>query len=167
MGNFVAVENNGTAFAPKQCLHRRLAVGLDNPKIQSLSRCYKRTGRCGTANNPVSFSAYRAEIGNVGNFEAVESNVTAFAPKKCLHRKLPVDMKNTKMQSLSRCYERTGHCCRQITRFLAPRIGPRLEMWETLKLSKTSIPPLHQSNVYVKSYLSIWRTQNSIAFSVL
>ena len=44
-GNFQAVENNGTAFAPKQCLYQKVAVGMENPKMQPLSRCNKCTGR--------------------------------------------------------------------------------------------------------------------------
>ena len=47
------VENNGTAFAPKQYLHQKLIVGVVNPKIQTPSRCNKRTGRDGPGNNPV------------------------------------------------------------------------------------------------------------------
>ena len=69
-----------TAFAPKQCLYQKVAVDMENPKIQSLSRCNKRTGRYGQANNPVSCTAYSAENGNFGKFEAIENNGTAFAP---------------------------------------------------------------------------------------
>ena len=35
-GNFEAVENNGTAFATKQCLYQKVAAGMENPKMQSL-----------------------------------------------------------------------------------------------------------------------------------
>ena len=47
------------------------------------SRCNKRTGRYVPANHLVSCTAYRAENANLANFEAVENNVTAFAPKQC------------------------------------------------------------------------------------
>ena len=56
-------------------------MGMENPKMQPLPRCNKRTGRYGPANNPVSCTAYRAENGTLGNFEAVEHNGTVFAPK--------------------------------------------------------------------------------------
>ena len=31
-----------------------------------------------------------------------------------------------------------------------PHIGPRMEIWEISKLSKTMVPLLHQSNPYTK-----------------
>ena len=97
MGKFEDVENNGTAFAPNLCLYEKLAVCRENPKMQSLSLCNKRTGRYGPANNPESFTASRAENANLGKFEAVENNGTAFAPKQCLSQKLTVGMENPKM----------------------------------------------------------------------
>ena len=92
MGNFEAVENNATAFAPKQCLYQKVAVGMDNPQMQSLSWCNKYTGRYGPANNTVSCTAYRAGNANLGKFEAVENNGTAFAPKQCFYQKVAVGM---------------------------------------------------------------------------
>ena len=94
LGNFEVVENNGTAFAPKQSLYQKVAVGMENPKMQSTSPFNKRTGCHGPANKPVSCTAYRAENGNLGNFEAVESNGTAFAPKQSLYQKVAVVMEN-------------------------------------------------------------------------
>ena len=97
---------NAMAFSV-QCLYQKVAVGMENPKIQSLSWCTKRTGRYGPANNPVSCKAYKAENGNLGNFEAVENNGTAFALMQCLYQKVAVGMEIPKMQSISRCYKRT------------------------------------------------------------
>ena len=94
LGKFEAFENNGSAFAPKQCIYQKLAVGLENPKLQLVSRCNKRTGRYGPANNLDSFTAFRAENSNMGKFEAIENNGTAFAPKQCLYQKLAVGMEN-------------------------------------------------------------------------
>ena len=31
LAKFEAVENNGTAIAPKQCLYQKLAVGMEKP----------------------------------------------------------------------------------------------------------------------------------------
>ena len=76
--------------------------------MQSPSCCNKRTGRYGPANSQVSCTVYRAENGNLGNFEAVGNNGTAFAPKQCLYQKVAVGMENIKMQSLSRCNKPTG-----------------------------------------------------------
>ena len=116
--NFEAVEDNGTAFAPKQCLYEKGAVGMENPKMQSPSRCNKRTGSYGTTNNPVSCTAYRAENGNLGKFEGVENYGTAFAPKQCLYQKVPVGMENPKMQPPSWCNKCIGVTARQMTHFM-------------------------------------------------
>ena len=43
-----------------------------------------------------------------------------------------------------------GVTAREVTRFRAPHIGPRMQIWEFSKLWKTMIPPLHQSNVHIK-----------------
>ena len=47
--------------------------------------------------HPVSCTVDRAENGNLRNFEAVENNGTALAPKQCLYQNLIVGMDNTKM----------------------------------------------------------------------
>ena len=71
--------------------------GMENPKIQSHSRCNKRTRRYRPANNPVSCTVYIAENGNLGKFEAVEKKGTAFAQKQCLYEKVAVGMENPNM----------------------------------------------------------------------
>ena len=58
-GIFDAIESNGTAFAPKHCLYQKVAVGMENPKIESLSQCKKRNGHYYVVNNPVSCTAYK------------------------------------------------------------------------------------------------------------
>ena len=65
LGILDAVESNGTTFVPKQCFCQNVAVGMENPKIKSLSRCNKRTGRYDPGKNPVSCTAYRAEYANL------------------------------------------------------------------------------------------------------
>ena len=72
-------------------------MGMEKLKMQSLSRCNKRTGRYSSAYNPDSFTACRADNGNLGGFEAVDHNVTAFAPKQCLYQKVAMGMENPKM----------------------------------------------------------------------
>ena len=72
---------------------------MENPKMQSPSRCNKRTGSYAPGNNLVSCTLYKAEIANLVKFEAVENNVTAFATKQCLYQKVAVGMENPKMQT--------------------------------------------------------------------
>ena len=150
LGIFKAVEDNGTVFAPRQALHQKVAMGLENLKIQSLSRCNKRTGRYGPANNPVSCTESSPKNGNFGIFEAVEDNGTVFRTRQCLHRKVHMCMENLKMQSLSPCNKRTGRYGRQITRFHPPGKSPKKESLDISKLSKTMVPSLHQGKDYIK-----------------
>ena len=124
MANFEAVENNGTDVAPKQCLYEKVAVGMENPKMQPPSRCNKRTVRYGPANNLVSCTAYRAENANLAKFEAVEKNVTAFAPIQCLHQKVAVGMENPKTQPPLGAINAVGVMAWEITGLHAPRIRP-------------------------------------------
>ena len=141
---------SNTMVPPSHQSNNYINCGFGEPKMQSPSRCDKRTARYGPANNPVSCTAYRAENGNLGKLDAVENNGTSFAPKECLYQKVDVGMETPKIQSLSRCDKRTGRYGPAITRFHATRMRPRMENWETLKLSKTVVPPLHQSNGYIK-----------------
>ena len=52
LGNFEAVENKSTAFATKQCLYQKVAVAMENTKMESPSRCNKHTGCYFPANAP-------------------------------------------------------------------------------------------------------------------
>ena len=63
--------------------------------MQLPSQCNKPTVRYGQANNPVSKTAYKIENENLGNFEAVENNGTAFLPKQCLYQKVSVGVETT------------------------------------------------------------------------
>ena len=56
-GNFEAVEENGTIVAPSQWLHAKVAMGMENLNMQSLSPCNKRTARYGAVNSLVSTTA--------------------------------------------------------------------------------------------------------------
>ena len=94
LGKFEAAENHGTAFVPEQCLYQKVAVGMENPKMQSFYLCNKRTGRYRQTNKPVSCNSYKTKNGNLGKFEAFENHGTAFAPKQCLYKKVAVGMEN-------------------------------------------------------------------------
>ena len=108
MEKLEAVESNGSAFAPNQCLKQKIAVGMQNPRMHSPTRCNKRTLRYRGAHNPVSSTAYRAKNGDLGKFEGVINNGTAFPPKQCFNQKAAVGVENPKMHSHSRCNKRTG-----------------------------------------------------------
>ena len=150
LGIFDAVERNGTAFSPKQCLYRKVAEGMEIPNMQSVSRCNKRTGRYGPGNNPVSCTAYRADYANLGSFDAVERNGTAFAPKQCSYRKEAEGMENPKMQSVSRRNKRTVRYAPANNTVSCTAYMTSMQICEFLTLSKAMVLSLHQSNLYIK-----------------
>ena len=71
---------------------------MENLKMQSLCQCNKRTGRYGPEITRFHTPPYRADNGNLWNFEAVDHNGTVVAPKQCLHQKVTMRMVNLKMQ---------------------------------------------------------------------
>ena len=85
-----------------------IAVGTQNPKCNRLLGAINELGVTDWQIHTVSCTSYRAENGNVENFETVENNGTAFAPKQCLYQKIAVGMENIKMQWPSLCNKRTG-----------------------------------------------------------
>ena len=166
MGKFEAVENNGTAFPPKQCLYQKVAVGMENLKMQSPSQCNKRTVRYDPGNNPVSCTAYTAVNGNLGNIEAVENNDTAFAPKQCLYQKVAVGLESSKLHSPSRCNKRTGRYGPAKTRFHAPRIAQRMEICELQRCQKQWYRLCTKAIFISKGICGYGETKNAIPFSV-
>ena len=128
-GIFEGVEIDGTAFAPKQYLYQKEAVVMENPKMQSRSRCNQRTGRYCPSNNTVSCTSYTAENANLGIFKAVEHNGAAFAPKQCIYQKVFVGMENSKMHSPSRCNKRTGRYCPSKYTVSCTSYTPRMQIW--------------------------------------
>ena len=57
LGNFEALDHNGTVFALKQRLFHKVAVRMESLKVQLLCRCNKRNLISGPANHPVSCTA--------------------------------------------------------------------------------------------------------------
>ena len=57
MRNFGSTNPHGTAFAPKQLLHQKEAMGMESPKLYCSSLCRNSTYQCGATNYPVSWGA--------------------------------------------------------------------------------------------------------------
>ena len=55
MRNFGPINPNGTAFAPKQWLYQKEAMGMESSKMYCPSRCRYRTYDYVAANYPVSW----------------------------------------------------------------------------------------------------------------
>ena len=146
LGKFEAVLNNGTAFAPKQCLYQNVAVGMEIPKMESLSRFNKRTGQITQIHAP--------RIGpRMETWEFSKLSKTMVPPLHQGNVYIKMQLWVWRSQKYNRFLGAINSLqvtARQITRFHAPCIKPRMEIWENSKLSKTMVPPLHQSSVYIK-----------------
>ena len=57
MRNFGLTNPHGTAFAPKQCLYKTEATGMESSKMYYPSRCSNKTYHCRATNYPVSWGA--------------------------------------------------------------------------------------------------------------
>ena len=134
--------------------------------MQSPCRCNKRTGRYCSSSNPVLYTAYWAENGNLGIFEHVENYGSDSAPNHCFYQKVAVGMEKEKCNRFVGATNALGFTERRITRFYTPLIGPRVEIWKFSKLSKTMIPPVHQSIFIPKGSCRYGEPKNVIALSV-
>ena len=152
------MEDNGTVFTPRDCLHQKVAMGMENLKMQSLPPCNKRTGRYGKVNNLVSCMAYILKNKNLGIFEAVEDNGNVFQPSQFLHQKVAMGIENLKMQSLSQCNKRTGRygpANNLVSRLASRPKNGNLGIFEGVEANGTVFAPsqcLHQRQLWV------WRT---------
>ena len=136
--------------APRQCLHQKVAMGMHNLKMESLSRCNKRTGRLGPVETPLHAPSKVMKM-DIFEFSKLSKTVVP-----CLHqgnvyikRKLWV-WRTQKMQSLSRCNKRSGRFGPAETPFHAPSKVTKMDIFEFSKSSKKMVPCLHQGNVYIK-----------------
>ena len=69
-GKFGPSFRHGAVFAPKQCLYRKEARAMENPKMYSSSRCKRRTYLCGSANYPISCKAVQSQERIFGEIRA-------------------------------------------------------------------------------------------------
>ena len=44
LGIFEAIDDNGNVFTPRHCLHHKVAMGMENLKMKSISRCINTLG---------------------------------------------------------------------------------------------------------------------------
>ena len=151
MGNIEPVEKNGTTFAPKQCLYQKVAVGMENPKMQSPPRCNKRTGRYGSEKNPDFMHRLEGREWKSGKLRTCRIQWYRVCIQAMFISKGSSGYgERQKCNRILGAISAMGVTTRQITRYDASSLGPRLEIWENWKLSKTMVSLLHQSNVYLK-----------------
>ena len=85
----------------------------------------------GLQTTPSHAAQYRADMGNLRNFGDTYRHNSVFAPKQCAHQK-----------------EATG---------MERRTRPTIEIWRNLGLPVSMVLPLHQTNVYIKRKLRVWK----------
>ena len=106
----------------------------------------------------------RAENGNMRNFGPTNPHATAFPPKQWLYQKEATGRKSSKMYCVTRCRNSTYQCgATHYPFFMGGSTGSGMEICETSGPPISMVPRLHQSNVYIKRKLRVWRAQKCIA----
>ena len=100
MWKFGPTNSHASAFAPKQWLYEREAMGMESSKIFCPSRCRYRTSQCVSTNYLVSWGLYWAQNGNMRNFGSTNPHGTAFAPKQWLYQKEATGVESSKLYVL-------------------------------------------------------------------
>ena len=70
---------------------------MQKQKYNRLRGVINALGFTGQQITRVHTPPYRADNGNLGNFEAVDPYGTVFAPKQCLYQKVAMGTQNLKM----------------------------------------------------------------------
>ena len=127
----------GLSIAMVPCLHQsnvHIKRTRWRRRAQKYNPCVspKSEQACtGLQTTPSHAAQYRADIGNLRNFGDTYRHNSVFAPKQCAHQK-----------------EATG---------MERRTRPTIEIWRNLGLPISMVPPLHQTNVYIKRKLRVWK----------
>ena len=118
----------------------------------------------GPQTTPFLGGQYRAENGNMRNFGPTNPHATAFPPKQWLYQKEATGRKSSKMYCPTRCRNSTYQCgAAHYPFFIGGSIGSGMEICEISGPPISMVLRLHQSNVYIKRKLRVWRAQNCIA----
>ena len=133
--------------------------------MQSVSHCNKRTGRY----SPVDITRFRAlrrgPSMQIWEFSTLSKAMVPPVHQSNVYIKRQLWVLRTQKWNCFLCaISAPGVMTQQITRFRAQCIGLSMQIWEFSTLSKAMITPLHQSNVYIKWQLWVWRTQTCNRF---
>ena len=101
---------HGTVFTPKQCLCQKEATGMESPKMHFSSWYKYRTYLCGTANYPFSCKPVYDLERKLEEIRVYLSPWYRVTPKKYLYQNEATRMESPKIQSSSRCKNRTYLC---------------------------------------------------------
>ena len=104
---------------------------------------------------------YKVGNGNMRNFGPTNPHGTTnamFISKASYGYGYP---KNLLLQSMEKPHLHVQVC--KLPRFMGGSVGPRMEICETSGLPIPMLPRFHQSNVYIKRKLRLWRAQKCIA----
>ena len=97
------------------------------------------------------------------NFGPTNPHATAFPPKQWLYRKEAMGRKSAEMYCPTRCRNSTYQCgAAHYSFFMGGSIGSGMEICEISGPPISMVPRLHQSSVYIKRKLQVWRAQKCI-----
>ena len=158
-----SIFSHGTIFTTKQCFSQKEATGMQSPKIHSSSRCNNRTYLCGTVNYPVSCNP---EQGRERKFEEIRLYLSPWyhvCTKGMFFSKGTYrygEYKNAFLQTVQKPHlpVRDG----KLPRLMYASIGQRTEISGNPSLPFAMVPCLHQSNIYIKRKVQVWRFQKCI-----
>ena len=120
---------------------------MESLEMYSSSRCKNRT----------HVSQYSAVNGNLRKSGSTFCHGTVFAPKQCLYQKKATGMESPKMYSSSWCKIRTYLCWTA-----NDPVSYKPAQGRERKFADIRVLCLHQSNVYIKRNLHVWRLYKCI-----
>ena len=152
--------HHGTVFAPRQYFYQKEATAMERPEMYSPSLCKNSSYLCWLSNYPSQGSRYRPENGNLHKLGWTYRHGTVFAPRQCLYQKEATGTERPKTYSITWCKKPSRAV--KLLRIKGVCTGPRTETCVDWGALITTVPCLHQGNVYIKRKLCVWRGQKCI-----
>ena len=155
--------SRGSVFAPKQCLYQKEATGMESAKMHSSNRCKNRTYLCGTSNYPVSCNTVQGRERNFAEIRFYLSPWYRVFTKAMLMLKGSYrygESKNAFFKLVQKPHLPVHDY--KLPRLMRASTGLRTEICGNPSLPLAVVPCLHQSNVYIKRKLQVWRVLKCI-----
>ena len=154
---------HASVFGPKQCLYQNEATD-----IWRVQKCIFLVGAktaliCARLQTtPSHVSQYRAENGNLRNSGSTFRNGTVFPPKELFYYNEARGMESPKMYCSSRCKNRASLCGTANYTVSCKPVQGRERKFAEIRVPFAMVLYFHQSNVYIKTKLQVWRVQKCI-----
>ena len=136
---------------------------MESPKMYSSRRCKNLTYLCGTANDTVSCKLIQSRERKFTNTCIYVLPWYRVCTKAVFISKRSYrygEFKNVFLSSVQKAHLPVRDCKRPCLK--QSSIGPSTEICGNPGVSLAMVPSLHQSNVYIKRKLRVWRVQKCI-----